>query len=135
MTSSRRDFIVRAGAGLVFGLPAVGEAAPRPVGVAPEARESIGGIGTILQDGPGLTGFGGLTQVARLSGSELFPAPSQRGAATARLRWHAVVRVSAIDLLPSLFFGTGSGRLRIFYAAEGGAHDGDPHSLAAGRPV
>jgi hypothetical protein len=40
MTSSRRDFIV--GAGLAVGLPAVGEAAARPVGVAPEARESIG---------------------------------------------------------------------------------------------
>jgi hypothetical protein len=135
MTSSRRDFIVGAGAGLVVGLPAVGEAAARPVGVAPEARESVGVIGTILQDGPVLTGFGWLTQVAGLSDADLFTDPSRRGASTARLRWHAEVRVSTIDVLPSLFFGTGAGRLRIFYASGGGAKDGDPSSFASGRLV
>jgi hypothetical protein len=135
MTSSRRDFIVGAGAGLVVGLPAVGEAAAPPVGVAPEARESIGVIGTILQDGPVLTGFGWLTQVAGLTERDLFTDPSRRGASTARLRWHAEVRVSAIDLLPSLFFGTGKGRLLIFFASEGGAQDGDPNSFASGRLV
>ena len=135
MTSRRRDFIVGAGTGLVVGLPAVGEAAARPVGVAPEARESIGVIGTILQDGPVLTGFGWLTQVAGLSDRDLFTDPSRRGAATARLRWHAEVRVAAIDVLPSLFFGTGKGRMRIFYAAGGGAQDGDPNSFATGRLV
>jgi hypothetical protein len=113
----------------------VGEAATRPVGVAPEARQSIGVIGTILQDGPTLTGFGWLTQVAGLSDGDLFTDPSKRGAATARQRWHAVVHVAAIDVLPSLFFGTGTGRLRIFYAPDGGAKDGEPDSFAAGRLV
>jgi hypothetical protein len=135
MTSNRRDFIVGVGAGLVLGQGAVGEAAVRPVGVAREARQSIGVIGTILQDGPELTGFGWLTQVAGLSDRDLFTDPSQRGASTARLRWHAEVRVAAIDVLPSLFFGTGTGRLRIFYASAGGAQNGDPGSFATGRLV
>jgi len=135
MTSSRRDFIAGAGAGLVVGLPGVGQAAVRPVGVAPEVRESIGVIGTILQDGPVLTGFGWLTQVAGLSDRDLFTDPTRRGASTARLRWHAEVRVSAIDVLPSLFFGTGKGRLRIFYAPAGGAQDGEPQTFASGRLV
>ena len=86
MTSSRRDFIVGAGAGLVVGLPAVGDAASRPVGIAPEARESIGVIGTILQDGPVLTGFGWLTQVAGLDARDLFTDPSRRGAGTHSVR-------------------------------------------------
>lgn len=135
MTSSRRDFIVGAGAGLAVGFTGVGEAAARPVGVAPEARESIGVIGTILQDGPLLTGFGWLTQVAGLGDRDLFTDPSRRGAATARLRWHAEVRVATIDVLPALFFGTGTGRMRIFYADGGGAQDGDPNSFATGRLV
>jgi hypothetical protein len=135
MASSRRDFIVGAGAGLVVGLPASAQAATRRVGVAAEARESIGVIGTILQDGRVLTGFGWLTHVAGLGERDLFTDPSRRGAATARLRWHAEVRVAAIDVLPNLFFGTGKGRLRIFYAADGGARDGEPGSFATGRLV
>jgi hypothetical protein len=135
MATRRRDFIVGAGAGLTVGITGVGEAAPRPVGVAPEARESIGVIGTILQDGPALTGFGWLTQVAGLSDADLFTDPARRGAATARLRWHAEVRVATIDVLPALFLGSGTGRMRIFFAAEGGAQDGDPGSFATGRLV
>ena len=135
MTSNRRDFIVGAGTGLVVGFPGAAQAAVRPVGVAPEARESIGVIGTILQDGPVLTGFGWLTQVAGLGDHDLFTDPARRGAPTARLRWHAVVRVAAIDVLPALFFGTGAGRLRIFYASNGGAKVDDPASFASGRLV
>jgi hypothetical protein len=135
MSSRRRDFIVGAGAGLVVGLTDAGQAAARPVGVAPEARESIGVIGTILQEGPVLTGFGWLTQVAGLGDRDLFTDPSRRGAATARLRWHAEVHVRSIDVLPSLFFGTGTGRLRIFYARDGGAQDGEPQTFAAGRLI
>lgn len=135
MATRRRDFIVGAGAGLTVGITGVGEAAARPVGVAPEARESIGVIGTILQDGTGLTGFGWLTQVAGLSDADLFTDPARRGAATARLRWHAEVRVATIDVLPALFLGSGTGRMRIFFAAEGGAQDGDPGSFATGRLV
>jgi hypothetical protein len=134
MSSSRRDFIVGAGAGLLAGVPAA-HAAARPVGIAPEARQSIGVIGTILQDGPALTGFGWVTHVAGLAERDLFTDPSRRGAATARLRWHAEVRVAAIDVLPSLFSGTGSGRLRIFFAADGGAQDGQPDTFATGRLV
>ena len=135
MATRRRDFIVGAGAGLTVGITGVGEAAAGPVGVAPEARESIGVIGTILQDGPALTGFGWLTQVAGLSDADLFTDPARRGAATARLRWHAEVRVATIDVLPALFLGSGTGRMRIFFAAEGGAQDGDPGSFASGRLV
>jgi hypothetical protein len=133
MSISRRDFIV--GAGAAVAVPSVAEARVTPVGLAPEAREAIGVIGTILQDGRVLTGFGWLTQVAGLSDRDLFTDPARRGAATARLRWHAVVRVDSIDVLPSLFFGTGRGRLRIFFARNGGAQDGQPATFATGRLV
>jgi hypothetical protein len=133
MSFSRRDFIVGAGAAVV--VPGVADAAVRRVGIAPEARQSIGVIGTILQDGPVLTGFGYLTQVAGLSDRDLFTDPTTRGAATARLRWHAEVRVGTIDVLPSLFFGTGAGRLRVFFSPTGGAQDGQPDTFATGRLV
>jgi hypothetical protein len=135
MALNRRDFIVGAGVGAVVGAPGVASAAVRRVGVAPEARQSIGVIGTILQDGRSLTGFGWLTQVAGLSDRDLFTDPGRRGAETARLRWHAEVRVGAIDVLPSLFFGTGTGRLRIFFAAGGGAQPDQPDSFVTGRLV
>ena len=135
MDFSRRDFIVGAGAGAVVAVPGVAGAATRPVGVAPEARQAIGVIGTILQDGPALTGFGWLTQVAGLSDRDLFTDPANRGAATARLRWHAEVRVGTIDVLPNLFFGTGRDRLRIFFAAGGGAQQDHPETFATGRLV
>ena len=135
MAFSRRDFIVGAGAGAVAGVPGVAAAAVRQVGVAPEARQAIGVIGTILQDGRALTGFGWLTQVAGLTDRDLFTDPSRRGAATARLRWHAEVRVGTIDVLPNLFFGTGRGRLRIFFAAHGGAQQDRPETFATGRLV
>jgi hypothetical protein len=133
MAVSRRAFIV--GAGAAVGGTSIAGAAAASVGVAPEAREAIGVIGTILQDGPVLTGFGWLTHVAGLGSGDLFTDPTQRGAATARLRWHAVVKVSAIDLLPGLFFGTGTGRLRIFFAESGGAQNDQPDTFATGRLV
>jgi hypothetical protein len=137
MALSRRDLIVGAGtgAGAVVGVPAIASAAVQRVGLAPPARQAIGVIGTILQDGVALTGFGWLTQVAGLSDRDLFTNPAQRGAATARLRWHAEVRVGTIDVLPSLFFGTGQGRLRIFFAADGGAQPDRPETFATGRLV
>jgi hypothetical protein len=135
MTFSRRDFIVGAGAGAAVGLPSVAEAAVRRVGLAPEARQAIGVIGTILQDGRQLTGFGWLTQVAGLGDHDLFTDPAQRGAMTARLRWHAEVTVGVIDVLPSLFYGTGQGRLRIFFSENGGAQQDHPETFATGRLV
>jgi hypothetical protein len=134
MSLSRRELIVGAGAGAVA-VPAVADAAVRRVGVAPEARQAIGVIGTILQDGLDLTGFGWLTQVAGLKAADLFTDPAHRGAGTARLRWHAEVKVDSIDVLPSLFYGTGKGRLRIFYARDGGAVVDQPDSFATGRLV
>jgi hypothetical protein len=133
MAFSRRDFIVGAGAALAA--PGVAEAAARPVGVAVAARDAIDVIGTILQDGPSLVGFGWVTQVAGLRERDLFTDPAQRSAATARLRWHAEVRVGAIDVLPNLFFGSGAGRLRIFFAANGGAQVDQPQTFTRGRLV
>jgi hypothetical protein len=137
MTLSRRDLIVGVGAGapVVAAVPSLASAAVRRVGIAPEARQSIGVIGTIEQDGVHLTGFGWLTQVRGLGAHDLFTDPTQRGAATARLRWHAEVTVSSIDVLPSLFYGAGNGRLRIFYASAGGAQPDQPDSFATGRLV
>ena len=134
MSFSRRDFIVGAGAG-VAAVPAVARASTTRVGMAPEARDAIDVIGTILQDGPVLTGFGWLTHVAGLSNADLFTDPAHRRAGTARLRWHAEVHVSSIDVLGNIFFGSGRGRLRIFYAAHGGARDDQPDSFATGRLV
>ena len=62
MDLSRRAFIVGAGAAVAG--PAAAGVEVAPVGFAREAREAIGVIGTILQDGPVLTGFGWLTHVA-----------------------------------------------------------------------
>jgi hypothetical protein len=133
MPFSRRDLIV--GAAAATALPSTTEAAVRRVGFAPEARQAIGVIGTILQDGRDLVGFGWLTEVAGLHERDLFTDPARRGAATARLRWHATVHVGTIDVLPSLFFGTGKGRLRIFFARDGGAQDDQPETFATGRLV
>ena len=115
--------------------PSAAEAAVGRVGVAPEARQAIGVIGTILQDGRDLVGFGWLTEVAGLHERDLFTDPARRGTATARLRWHATVHVGTIDVLPTLFFGTGTGRLRIFFARDGGAQDDHPETFATGRLV
>ena len=133
MPLTRRAFIVGAGAGVA--LPGVADAEVARVGVAPEAREAIGVIGTILQEGAVLTGFGWLTHVAGLGDSDLFTDPARRGAATARLRWHAEVRVTSLDVLPNLFFGTGKGRFRIFFASSGGARENRPETFATGRLV
>jgi hypothetical protein len=53
MALRRRDLIVGATgyAGAAAAAPTLAEAAVRRVGVAPEARQAIGVIGTILQDG------------------------------------------------------------------------------------
>jgi hypothetical protein len=131
MAFSRRDFIV--GAGAAVALPGVADAATGPTGVAAEARDAIDVIGTILQDGPALIGFGWLTQVAGLAAPDLFTDPTRRGASTARLLWHAEVRVDAIDVLPNLFFGAGTGRLRVFFAANGGAQVDQPQTFTRGR--
>ena len=90
MTLSRRGLIVGAGAAVA----AAAKPAPPvpPVGVAPETRESIGVVGTILQDGPTLTGFGWLTHVVGLEAADLFTDPAKRAAGTARLRWHSDAR-------------------------------------------
>ena len=133
MAFSRRDLIV--GAAAAAAAPTAAEAAVRRVGFAPEARQAIGVIGTIVQDGRDLVGFGWLTEVAGLHERDLFTDPALRGAATARLRWHATVHVGAIDALPNLFFGTGRGRLRIFFARDGGAQDDQPETFATGRLV
>src|SRR5690349_4676101 len=122
---TRRQVV--AGAGAALGAPAVAHAAgPARVGVAPEARQAVGVIGTILQDALALVGFGYLTDVAGLSADALFTDPANRGPATARLRWHAEVHVTALDLLPALFSGTGTGQLRFFFDPDGGATDGEP---------
>jgi hypothetical protein len=131
---SRRELIVGAAAAAAV-TPGVADAAVRRVGLAPEARQAIGVIGTILQDGRDLVGFGWLTEVAGLHERDLFTDPTRRGGPTARLRWHATVHVGTIDVLPSLFFGTGKGRLRIFYSRDGGAQDGQPDTFATGRLV
>jgi hypothetical protein len=73
--------------------------------------------------------------VAGLEPADLFTLPANRGAATARLRWHAEVVVSTIDVMPQLFYGTGTGRLRLLFSAAGGAVDGQPDTFATGTLV
>ena len=136
MPATRRQVVAAGAGGAALAVPGVASAASVVrVGVAPEAREAVGVIGTILQDGPRLTGFGYLTHVAGLTAAELFTDPAQRGAATARLRWHASVVVDTLDVLPQLFYGTGKGRLRFFHSPEGGAVDGEPDTFTSGRLV
>src|SRR4051794_17732949 len=136
MSPSRRQFVAGAGAALAGG-PATASAAAATVrvGVTREPREAVGVIGTILQDADRLTGFGYVTHVAGMTPTELFTTPATRGAAAARLRWHAEVVVSTIDVMPQLFDGTGAGRLRIFFSPTGGAVDGQPDTFATGTLV
>lgn len=133
MDVSRRVFLV--GAGAAVAAPASATAARRRVGRAPEARHAIEVIGTIVQEGLTQTGFGWLTHVAGLDDHDLFTDPARRGPDTARLRWHAVVTVTARDALPSLFSARGHGPLRVFFDRDGGAVGDDPDSFAAGRLV
>jgi hypothetical protein len=134
MAPTRRQFVAGAGAALVAPAAASAARAVR-VGVAPDGREAIGVIGTILQDARQLTGFGYVTHVAGMKPADLFTNPATRGAGTARLRWHAEVTVSTIDVMPQLFYGTGTGRLRLFFSAAGGAVDGQPDTFVTGTLV
>jgi len=134
MSPTRRQFVAGAGAALV--VPATASAAQGGrVGVAPDGREAIGVIGTILQEARRLTGFGYVTHVAGMRPADLFTNPGSRGAGTARLRWHADVTVATIDVMPDLFYGTGTGRVRLFFSARGGAVDGQPDTFATGELV
>jgi hypothetical protein len=134
MSRTRRQFVAGAGAALVVPATASAASAIR-VGVAPEGREAIGVIGTILQDARRLTGFGYVTHVAGMTPADLFTIPATRGAATARLLWHAEVTVSTIDVMPQLFYGTGTGRLRFFFSPTGGAVDGQTETFVRGTLV
>jgi hypothetical protein len=136
MLTGRRAFLAGAGATIVGPTFAgtAAAAAPRRVGSPPEARNAIEVVGTILQDGLSLTGFGWLTHVAGLADGDLFTG-SQRDATTARLRWYSQVTVKAADVLPSLFSVTGTGALRIFFDGNGGAQPDVPATFPTGRLV
>lgn len=134
MDVDRRTLIVGAGAALAAPA-AAGAATRRPVGIAREGRDAIEVIGTIVQEGLSLTGFGWLTHVAGLDDDDLFTDPAARGAATARLRWYCEAAVTARDFLPSLFSATGEGPMRITFAEAGGADSEQPGSFASGRTV
>jgi hypothetical protein len=45
------------------------------------------------------------------------------------------VTVATIDVMPDLFYGTGTGRVRLFFSARGGAVDGQPDTFATGELV
>jgi len=134
MEVDRRTLIVGAGAALAAPA-AAGAATRRPVGIAREGRDAVEVIGTIVQEGLGLTGYGWLTHVAGLDDEDLFTDPAARGAATARLRWHCEADVTARDFLPGLFSASGEGPLRITFANAGGADAEDPGSFATGQVV
>jgi hypothetical protein len=123
------------GAGAGMAAPAAAAARQRGAATAPEARNAIEVIGTIVQEGLRQTGFGWLTHVAGLDAEDLFTDPARRGPETARLRWHAVVDVTARDMLPNLFSARGAGPLRIYFARNGGAQADRPDTFAAGQLV
>jgi hypothetical protein len=134
MDVDRRTLIVGAGAALAAPA-AAGAATRRPVGIAREGRDALEVIGTIVQEGLSLTGFGWLMHVAGLEDEDLFTDPAARGAATARLRWHCEATVTARDFLPSLFSASGEGPMRITFADGGGADPESPATFATGQVV
>jgi hypothetical protein len=141
VTVDRRGFIAGAAA-TAAAAPTVVGAAPsaagsprREVGRAREARDTIEVIGTVVQDGLQLTGYGWLTHVAGFRPADLFTNVNDRGASTARLRWTASLGIEARDFLPNLFSATGDGALRIFFDADGGADANDPATFSAGRRI
>jgi hypothetical protein len=135
MSVDRRGFIAGAAAAGVTVPGVAGAGTTRPIGRTREARNNFEVIGTIVQEGLTLTGFGWLTHVAGLRDDDLFTDPDNRSASTARLRWHSVVQVAARDFLPNLFSATGNWSLRIFFDADGGAQPGDEATFTAGRRI
>jgi hypothetical protein len=135
MTVSRRSLVAGAGAAVTAGAAAPAEAATARTGLAPESRDALLVIGTLVQEGLEMTGFGWLTHVAGIADGDLFTDPGQPGATTARLTWRAKVQVTARNVLPDLFSASGEGWLKVFFDSDGGAQAGDPASFGTGRLV
>jgi hypothetical protein len=135
MGVSRKAFIVGTGAAAAAAGPGAAAVAARQLGRPHESRDGIEVIGTIVQDGLSLVGFGWLTHVSGLADRNLFTDPANPSERTARLRWHARVTVRARNILPDLFAASGSGQLRIFYDRNGGAEPERPETFANGRLI
>ena len=133
---TRRSVVAGASATAAAALAATPASAQRRrAGIAPEAQEAVGVIGTLVQDGLAMTGFGWLTHVEGVPDDALYTDPATHSAETARLTWYAEAEVTGRDFLPNLFSATATGRLRIYAQPDGGAVADEPASFAAGRRI
>ncbi len=133
---TRRTVVTGAGVAAAAALGAAPAGAKeRRIGVAAEPEEAVAVIGTIVQEGVHMTGYGWVTHVTGIDDDALFTDPGARGAGTARLTWTADARVTARDTLPEVFSAAATGRLSIHYNARGGADGDKPETFSAGRRV
>jgi hypothetical protein len=122
-----------AAGGAVAAAPAAGAAAVRTVGVPRSGRNAIEVIGSIVQDGTGLTGYGYLTRIDGLRERDLY-AGSGRTEAAARFTFHSTATVTGRALRPSLFAVVATGELH-FYLGTGGGDFAAPDSFARGTRI
>jgi hypothetical protein len=93
-------------------------------------------IGTLIQDGVDVTGYGYLTRISGLPESRLFTtAGLERGAASARFTFFARARVASRSVRPELFAVIGTGDLAFHFDAAGGADFARPETFTTGTPI
>jgi hypothetical protein len=127
-----------AGAGGVAGPPEAGAAAAaiRTVGVIRGGRSALELIGTLVQDGADVTGYGYLTRISGLPESRLFTTGGiERGEASARFTFFSRARIASRSVRPELFAVIGTGDLAFHFDAAGGADFAHPETFAAGAPI
>jgi hypothetical protein len=133
---TRRTLLAGA-SGLAAGAAATssaGAAAVTTVGVAGHGRPSVEVIGSIVQDGAQLTGFGYLTHIAGVRDRALF-AGSGRDEHAARFTFHSTATVTGRSVRPNLFAVIATGTLTLFHHPAAGANFATPDSFAAGTSI
>lgn len=134
---------VAAGGAIILGLPEVADAAAvrgRRVGSGPTDRRSIGLLMAVRQIGPSLVGFGYLTRVRGLGNAQLFTAPPAvkstdaraSDPSPARFTFYSEAKIESLAQLDEAISSNGSGRVRIYYQANGGARFDDSATFARG---
>lgn len=127
---------VAGGGGLAGPAEADAVAATRSIGVVRRGRNAIELIGTLVQDGRDVTGYGYLTGISGLPESRLFAtAGVDRGEESCRFTFFSRARVATRSVRPELFAVIGTGELAIHFDAAGGADFARPETFAAGARI
>src|SRR4051794_39495872 len=132
---TRRTLLVGAGS-LAAGAAATGTASaaakPRTVGAVRGDRDAIEVVGRLVQAEDAITGFGYLTHVSGIPDAELFGG-AVRLEGTARFTFASRVTATARFIRPNMITVPGTGDLRVYFHAPGGATFDNPDSFEAGE--